>query len=114
MAARAAQADCENRCEPAPTVAGWLLMPVQRHREGTSALSFVGWPPTGTRSAEVRDVEVELERADLWVGLIQEDQPRWDISVGRVIRRQIEGALQGPVIEGHRQAVTHQRVGVVD
>src|SRR3954467_12630712 len=79
-----------------------------------SALSFAGWPPAGTRSAEVRDVEVELERADLWVGLIQEDQPRWDISVGRVIRRQIEGALQGPVIEGHRQALADQRVGLVN
>ena len=33
----------------------------------------------GMLSAEIGDVQVELERAGLWFGLIQEDQPRWDI-----------------------------------
>ena len=40
----------------------------------TWALPFAGWPPAGTRSAEVRDVEVELERADLWFGCSEWDQ----------------------------------------
>src|SRR5918993_4048768 len=78
-------------------------------------LPLAAWAPAGKRSAEVGDVEVELERAGLWFGCSKWDQRRARIpAVGCLICRHVEGALQGPVVEGHRQALADQRVGVID
>src|SRR5215212_4587579 len=94
----------------------WLVAHARsKTPQGDASAPLCRWPLAGSRSAEVRNVEVELQRADLWFGCREWDQRRARIpAVGRHVRRHVERALQGPAVEGHRQALTDQRVGVVD
>ena len=62
---------------PMTTVAGRLLMLGQQtQQENAGALPDGCLVISGKPSAEVGDVEVELERAGLWVGRSERDQRR--------------------------------------
>ena len=62
---------------PITTVAGRLLMLGQQTQQEHAGAFLDGFLAiSGKPSAEVGDVQVELERAGLWFGLIQEDQRR--------------------------------------